>query len=75
MFFIFVTGGAESLSYKNRYYFDTDEKLICHLERESEGGEEISGPNKQIKIDPKKRSVHDCAKDYLKEIEFVIGRK
>jgi hypothetical protein len=75
VFFIFVTGGAESWSYEYRYYFDTDENLIRHLEREAEGGEEISGPNKQIKIDPKKRSVHDCAKDYLKEIEFVTGRK
>ncbi len=53
-FFTFVTGSTESWSYEYRYYFDTDEKLIRYLERESEGGEEISGPNKQIKIDPKR---------------------
>jgi hypothetical protein len=75
IFFIFVTGGAEAWSYEYRYYFDKDENLIRHLEREADGGDEVSGPNKEKKIDPKKKFVKVCAKDYFKEIEFVLGRK
>jgi hypothetical protein len=74
IFFIFVTGGAEAWSYEYRYYFDKDENLIRHLEREADGGDELSGPNKEKKIDDKKKFVTVCAKDYFKEIEFVLGK-
>lgn len=74
IFFIFVTGGAEAWSYEYRYYFDKDENLIRHLEREADGGDELSGPNKEKKIDDKKKFVTVCAKDYFKEIEFVSGK-
>ena len=75
IFFIFVTGGAESWTYEYRYYFDSDENLIRHLVREADGGDEISGPNTEKKINAKKKYVKDCAKEYLDEIEFVVGRK
>ena len=75
IFFIFVTGGAESWTYEYRYYFDSDENLIRHLVREADGGDEISGPNIEKKINAKKKYVKDCAKEYLDEIEFVVGRK
>jgi hypothetical protein len=75
IFFIFVTGGAESWTYEYRYYFDSDENLIRHLVREADGGDEISGPNIEKKINAKKKFVKDCAKEYFDEIEFVVGRK
>jgi hypothetical protein len=75
IFFIFVTGGAESWTYEYRYYFDSDENLIRHLVREADGGDEISGPNIEKKINAKKKYVKDCAKEYFDEIEFVVGRK
>lgn len=75
IFFIFVTGGAESWTYEYRYYFDSDENLIRHLVREADGGDEISGPNTEKKINAKKKYVKDCAKEYFDEIEFVVGRK
>jgi hypothetical protein len=75
IFFIFVTGGAEAWSYENRYYFDSNENLIRHLEREADGGDELSGPNKEKKIDPKKKNVKVCAKEYFDEIEFVLGKR
>jgi hypothetical protein len=74
-FFIFVSGGAEAWSYEYRYYFDSNENLIRHLEREADGGDEISGPNKEKKIDAKKKNVKVCAKEYFDEIEFVLGKK
>jgi hypothetical protein len=74
IFFIFVNGAAESWSYEYRYYFDNDENLIRHLEREADGGNELSGPNKEKKIDDKKKFVKICAKDYFEEIEFVLGK-
>jgi hypothetical protein len=45
------------------------------LVREADGGDEISGPNTEKKINAKKKYVKDCAKEYLDEIEFVVGRK
>lgn len=75
IFFIFVTGGAETWSYEYRYYFDSDENLIRHLVKEADYGNEISGPNKEIKIDPKKKNVNVCAKEYFNEIDFVLGTK
>ena len=75
IFFMFVTGGAESWTYEYRYYFDSDENLIRHLVREADGGDEISGPNTEKKINAKKKYVKDCAKEYFDEIEFVVGRK
>jgi hypothetical protein len=74
-FFIFVTGGAEAWSYEYRYYFDKDENLIRLLVREADGGNEISGPNKEEKIDPKRKYIKACAKEYFDEIEFVLGKK
>ena len=74
IFFIFVTGGAEAWSYEYRYYFDSNENLIRHLEREADGGDELSGPNIEKKINAKKKYVKDCAKEYLDEIEFVVGK-
>jgi len=74
IFFIFVTGGAEAWSYEYRYYFDSNENLIRHLVREADGGDELSGPNKEKKIDPKKKNVKVCAKEYFDEIEFVLGK-
>lgn len=75
IFFIFVTGGAETWSYEYRYYFDTDENLIRHLVKEADYGNEISGPNKEIKIDAKKKNVNVCAKEYFNKIDFVLGTK
>lgn len=74
IFFIFVTGGAEAWSYEYRYYFDSNENLIRHLVKEADGGDELSGPNKEKKIDPKKKNVNVCAKEYFDEIEFVTGK-
>jgi len=65
IFFIFVTGGAETWSYEYRYYFDADENLIRHLVKEADYGNEISGPNKEIKIDAKKKNVKFVLKNIL----------
>jgi hypothetical protein len=74
-FFIFVTGGAESWVYENRYYFDSNENLIRHLVKESWDGQELNSSNKEKKIDPKKKNVKVCAKEYFDEIEFFLGKR
>jgi hypothetical protein len=75
VFFVFIEGGAEAWSYEHRFYFDTDEKLIRKLQREADGGEQISGPNKEVKIKPGVFGVNESLKDWLADLEFVTGKK
>lgn len=75
VFFVFIEGGAEAWSYEHRYYFDTDEKLIRQLQREADGGEQISGPNKEVKIKPGVTGVFESLSGWLSDLEFVTGKK
>lgn len=73
VFFIFIEGGAEGWSYERRYYCDKDENVIRHLEREAEGGEEVRGPQKEMKI--KNQNIRDYLSNEFYEIELILREK
>lgn len=76
VFFVFITGGAESLSYEKRYYWDSEEQLIRFLNKEmSEYMEEESGPGKTVKLDPDKLSLKDHLEASFNDIAFVLEGK
>ena len=75
IFFILVTGGAESLSFEKRFYCDRNENLIELLENEAEGGEEVKGSGKPSKLDPNKPKVQDNIAEYLNDVNFVLSGK
>ena len=70
IFFIFIEGGAESWSYERRYYCDKDENVIRHLEREAEGGEEVRGPQKEMKIN--NQNIREYLKSDFDELELTL---
>jgi hypothetical protein len=73
VFFIFIEGGAEGWSYERRYYCDKDENVIRHLEREAEGGEEVRGPQKEMKI--KNQNIRNYLKSDFDELELILREK
>jgi hypothetical protein len=74
VFFVFVTGSSESLSYEERYYWDNNEQLIRFLNKEmSEYTEEEIGPGKPVELDPGKLSLQDHLEASLNDIAFVLG--
>ncbi len=73
VFFIFIEGGAEGWSYERRYYCDKDENVIRHLEREAEGGEEVRGAQKEMKI--KNQNIRDYLSNEFYEIELILKEK
>jgi hypothetical protein len=73
VFFIFIEGGAEGWSYERRYYCDKDENVIRHLEREAEGGEEVRGPQKEMKI--KNQNIREYLKSDFDELELILREK
>ena len=70
VFFIFIEGGAEGWSYERRYYCDKDENVIRHLEREAEGGEEVRGPQKEMKIN--NQNIREYLKSDFDELELTL---
>lgn len=75
IFFVFNEGGSEGWSWEKRYYCDNDENLVRVLEREADGGKELSGPNKEVKFDTKNPKIQSHIKDVLDEIQFVLGKQ
>jgi hypothetical protein len=75
IFFVLVTGGGEGNSFERRFYCDRDENLIELLENEAEGGEEVKGPGKPAKLDPKTTKIQDYIAEYLADVNAVLGSK
>jgi hypothetical protein len=73
IFFIFIEGGAESWSFERRYYCDKDENVIRHLEREAQDGEEVRGPQKEMKI--KNQNIREYLKSDFDELELILREK
>ena len=74
VFFVFVKGGAEGYSYERRYYCDLNENLIKQLEKEADGGAELTGPNKEIKLSTYTKKIHASIPDEFRAVESVWGK-
>jgi len=49
IFFVFITAGDDGGSAEIRYYCNEDEKIIKELRRSADLGEELTGPNSEVK--------------------------
>lgn len=49
IFFVFITAGDDGGSAEIRYYCNEDEKIIKELRRDADLGEELTGPNSEVK--------------------------
>ena len=58
IFFVFEKGDGEGESWENRYYCNTNEKIIQQLDREAHGGEELNNTNKENKSNINK-NIHE----------------
>lgn len=72
-FFVFINGGSESVSYQNRYYFDSNEELIRQIDTEfDEYDDDENGSAKLIPLNPEKLKLADNIKESLDYIKFVL---
>ena len=73
VFFVFVEGGAEAFLYENRYYCDRDETVIRHLQKESEGGDDLSkAANKQVKLPVGRTAVYKYVSETFERVDEVM---
>ena len=72
IFFVLINGAAEGWSYERRYYCDKDENVIRFLAREADGGEDISGPQIEQKLDSKKPGIREYISEDLSDIETIL---
>jgi len=57
IFFVIEEEGGEGQLYETRYYCDSEEKIIKQLDRQAEGGAELTGPPTENK-DNLKKNIH-----------------